>query len=216
MKINSILSVFTPKDVKFFPLLIESADVANRAAGLLYELFSSTAKEQIPELCKAIKAEESDGDKVTLHIFKLLNETFITPFDREDITELTDALDDVIDSINRSAQKVMLFSPEELPTATVELTAIIKKGAAEIQAAVRELPNFRKSDKQIKAHTKEIKHLEEEADRIYERGTSALFKSDMKTIELIKSKELIQELEKSANKINGVGKILKTIIVKYA
>ena len=216
MKLNSILSVFAPKDVKFFPLLIDAAETANRAAELLHELFVSNNPEQIPELCRAIKAEESTGDKITVNIFKLLNETFITPFDREDITELTDSLDDVIDSINRSAQKVLLFSPETLFPATVELTEVIKKGAAEIRAAVGELANFRKSDKEIKAHTKQIKLLEEEADRIYERGTSALFKSDMKTIELIKSKELIQELEKSANKINGVGKILKTIIVKYA
>ena len=216
MKLNSILSVFAPKDVKFFPLLIDVAETADRAAELLHELFASTDPKQIPELCRAIKAEESKGDKITTEIFKLLNDTFITPFDREDITELTDSLDDVIDGINRSAQKVMLFSPETLFPATAELTEIIKKGTVEIKAAVNELSTFRKSDKQIKIHTKEIKRLEEEADRIYERGTSALFKSDMRTIELIKSKELIQELEKSANKINGVGKILKTIIVKYA
>ena len=216
MKINSILSVFAPKDVKFFPLLSEIAEIVDRAAALLQELFASTDSGKILEMSRLIKQEESNGDKITGTLFKLLNELFITPFDREDITELTDTMDDVIDIINRVAQKVVLFAPETLPPATLEMADVIKKGTAEIKAAVNELPNLRKSNKQIKAHTKEIKHCEEEADRIYERGTSALFRSEIRTLELIKLKEIIQELEKAANRINGVSKIMKTMIVKYA
>jgi predicted phosphate transport protein (TIGR00153 family) len=216
MKFNSILSVFVPTETKFFPLLTEIAEASNRSAELLQELFVSTKPEQIPELCKAIKVEETNGDKATTKMFNALNETFITPFDREDITELTDALDDVTDAINRVAQKVMLFSPETLPQATGDMAKIIKKGAEEIKAAVGELANLKKSDKQVKAHTKEIKRLEEEADTIYEKGTSSLFKSNTQPLELIKLKEIIQELEKAANRINSVGKILKTIVVKYA
>jgi predicted phosphate transport protein (TIGR00153 family) len=216
MKINSILSIFAPKDVKFFPLLVATADILDKSASLLQELFSSADKERIKELCRLIKVEETNGDKVTGKIFKALNETFITPFDREDITALTDEMDDVIDVINRAAQKVLLFSPETLPQATAEIAAVIKKGTLEIKAAVGELSNLRKCDKLIRAHTKEIKRLEEEADVIYEKGTSSLFKSDIRTVELIKLKEIIQELEKSVNKMNNVGKILKTIIVKYA
>lgn len=216
MKINSILSVFVPKDVKFLPLLGEIAIVVDKAAELCQELFTSTDREQIVEICRRIKVEETNGDKLTGKLFKLLNESFITPFDREDITELTDNMDDVIDIINRVAQKVLLFSPETLPPDTLEMAIIIKKGTIEIKAAIEELPNLRKSNKQIKEHTNAIKRYEEEADRIYERGTSGLFKSDIRTLELIKLKEIIQELEKAANRINGVGKILKTMIVKYA
>jgi predicted phosphate transport protein (TIGR00153 family) len=216
MKVNSILNIFSPKDVKFFPLLEETAEVLVQTAGLLEELFSSDDKERIKELCKLIKAEESKGDKVTGRIFKALNDTFITPFDREDISELTDEMDDVIDTINRAAQKVLLFSPESLPPATVEFAQILKKGVLEIQQAVINLKNIKKSDKQIRIHTKEIKRLEEEADVFYERVTSELFQSDISTKELIKLKEIIQELEKSANRINDVGKVIKTILVKYA
>jgi len=216
MNINSILSIFAPKDAKFIPLLRKIAEIADKAAELLQELFTLANKEQIVELSKSIKTEESNGDKATVEVFRLLNETFITPFDREDITLLTDALDDVIDAINRVAHKVVLFSPETLPSDTLEMATVIKKGTGEIKLAVHELTNLRRSAKQIKTHTKEIKNLEEEADRIYEKGTSALFKSDMRTIELIKLKEIIQELEKAANRINSVGKILKTMIVKYA
>ena len=216
MKINSILSIFTPKDMRFLPLLSEISDIMDKSAVLLQELFTSTDPELIKEMSRLIKVEETNGDKATGKVFKALNETFITPFDREDITALTDAMDDVIDVINRVAHKVILFSPETLPPATLEMAVVIKKGTAEIKEAVGELANLRKSDNKIRIHTKEIKHLEEEADRIYEKGTSDLFRSNIRPEELIKLKEIIQELEKSANRMNSVGKILKTIIVKYA
>ncbi|MDR0733465.1 MAG: DUF47 family protein [Dysgonamonadaceae bacterium] len=217
MKFNSILSVLTPKDGKFFPLLEETAEVLDRSATLLEELFSSNNdKEKIKDLCKAVKSEETNGDKVTGRIYKELNDTFITPFDREDISALADEMDDAIDAINRSAQKVLLFSPESLPPDVLQLARIIRKGTAEVLAAVRKLTEVKKSSEQVIAHVKKIKQLEEEADGVYEEGTSRLFKSEMRTLELMKLKEIIQELEKSANKINNVGKILKTIIVKYA
>jgi len=216
MKINNVLSFFAPKDIQFQPLLVEIAEIVDKSAGLLLELFSSTDKEQIIELSKQIKFEESRGDKETSKLFRLLNETFITPFDREDITTLTDTMDDVIDIINRVSHKVVLYSPETHPQATLDMAVVIKKATEALKAAVKELGNLKNTDKQIRAHIKEIKACEEEADRVYERGTSALFRSDIRTIELIKLKEIIQEQEKAANRINGVGKILKTIVVKYA
>ena len=218
MNFNSIVSLFTPKDRKFFPLLKEAADILDKAATLLEELFSSDNNDEnrVMDLCKAIKHEETEGDKVNAHIYKELNETFLTPLDREDISALADEMDDAIDAINRAAQKVLLFSPETLPPATTQLAQIIKQGAKEVQAAAYKLNEVKNSGGQVKSHVKRIKQLEEEADGIYERGTSALFKSEMRTLELIKSKEIIQELEKSANKINTVGKVFKTIIVKYA
>lgn len=75
---------------------------------------------------------------------------------------------------------------------------------------------MKKKDQKVREHAKEIKRLEEKADIIYEEGIIMLFKEENSTVELIKQKEIIQELEKSANKINNVGKVLKTIIVKYA
>jgi predicted phosphate transport protein (TIGR00153 family) len=216
MKFNTILTVFAPKETKFFPLLKETAVILDDSATLLLELFSSSDKSSRKGLCAQIKAEEVKGDRATGLIFKALNNTFITPFDREDISALTDELDDAIDAINRSAQKVLLYSPESLPDSTVQLSEIIKLGAIELLGAIDKLANFKKFHKHVRAHTKEIKRLEEKADVIYEVGISSLFKEETNTLELIKLKEIIQELEKSANKINSVGKTLKTIVVKYA
>ncbi len=216
MKINTLLSVFSPKDTKFFPLLRETTSIMVQASTLLRDLFSVTEKDRQKEFCKLIKAEELKGDKATGRIFKALNETFITPFDREDINALTDCMDDVIDIINRAAQKVLLYVPQSLPACTVELTEVIYKGTLEVQGAVNELEKMKKADNDFRKHYKEIKRLEEAADVMYEHGIIDLFRDETNTVELIKLKEIITELEKAANKINHTGKVLKTIFVKYA
>jgi uncharacterized protein Yka (UPF0111/DUF47 family) len=81
---------------------------------------------------------------------------------------------------------------------------------------VNELTVVRRSDKKIRQHCKEVKHVEEQADVVYEEGIINLFRGGFDAIELVKLKEIIQELEKAANKINSAGKVIKTIIVKYA
>ncbi|MDR1527927.1 MAG: DUF47 family protein [Dysgonamonadaceae bacterium] len=216
MKLNNILSVFTPKDVKFFPLLQELSAVMLQACNMLHDLITSTELEQRPEICKRIKQEETRGDKISARIVKELNNTFITPFDREDINELADKIEEVIDIINRAAQKVLLYSPNHFTPYAIKMTEIIQSGTMEIQGAVEGLEHLKKSDAVFRKHYKEIKKLEEEADGIYEKGIMNLFKHETNTVELIKQKEIIQELEKAANKINTTGKVLKTIFVKYA
>lgn len=216
MKTNSLLSFFAPKDIKFLPMLSEASDVLVHSAELLTQLFDPKGNVDRAELCKLIKEEEVKGDKVTGRVFKALNETFITPFDREDIYELTDEIDDSIDAINRAAHKVLLYDPHHLPECTASISEIVRKAAVEVQSAVSELSFMKKTDQRFREHCREIKRLEEEADVVYEEGIIALFKHETNTVELIKLKEIIQELEKSANKINNIGKVLKSILVKYA
>lgn len=214
MKINSIFSIFTPSDTKFIPLLRETSAILVEASVLLEQLFTSGKRRK--ELCLQIKAEEVKGDKVTGRISKALNEIFITPFDREDIHSLSDEMDNAIDCINRSAQKVLLYSPENLPKSTMRLANLIRKGAETVQDAIKELPTLKKNDQQIRRYCKEIKKLEETADDHYDDGIITLFKEEKNIVELIKLKEIILELEMSVNKINNIGKVLKTMIVKYA
>ena len=214
MKINSIFSIFTPKDTKFIPLLKETSAILVEASVLLEQLFTSGKHRR--ELCQQIKAEELKGDKVTGRISKALNEIFITPFDREDINALANEMDDAIDCINRSAQKVLLYSPESLPKNTARLANIIRKGAETVQDAIKELPKLKKNDQLIRKYCKEIKKLEEAADDRYDDAIITLFKEEKNIVELIKVKEIIQELEASVNTINSIGKVLKTMIVKYA
>ena len=216
MKINSILSVFTPKDTKFFQMLKETSDILVEAGVGLELLFTSSDEEHVKEVCQRIKEQEIKGDKVTSRISKALNNTFITPFDREDIHLLSDIMDDVIDAVNRTAQQVMLYSPEICPEYFARMASIIREGGEEIQNAIYDLHNLKKNDREIRKNCKRIKKLEEAADSIYEKGILSLFHEEISTVELIKLKEILFELERSANIINSTGKILKTILIKYA
>ncbi|MDR1682481.1 MAG: DUF47 family protein [Candidatus Symbiothrix sp.] len=216
MKINNILSVFTPKDGKFLPLLRELSDTVVAAGALLHELIAFTEKDQRDALCIQIKTEESKGDFLSNQIAKELNNTFITPFDREDINALADRIEEVLDVINRVAHKVHLYSPERFTEFAIRMTEIIQEGTIEIQGAVTGLEHLKKSDTVFRKHYKKIKALEEAADVVYGEGIMDLFQNETNTIELIKLKEIIQELEKAANKVNSTGKVIKTIFVKYA
>ena len=151
MKINTLLSIFAPKDVKFFPMLEETAALLSQSSAYLQELFSCDDKAHREELCKLIKAEEVKGDKVTGNIIHELNNTFITPFDREDVHALADVMDDVLDVINRCAQKVQLYQPQRFPSHTVTLVEVIKKGSDELQSAVNELSNIKRTDLRLRA-----------------------------------------------------------------
>ncbi len=216
MRINTLFSIFTPKDTKFLPLLDELASILNNAASIMEQIFQVSDKTVQKEYCLAVKAEELKGDNVSGEIFKALNKTFITPFDREDIHSLADAMDDVIDAMNRVAQKILIYTPKTLLTEhTWRLAAIVKKGAVALQNAVKDLSNLSKTN-HIRLDCKEIKRLEEEADMIYEEAIVFLFNNEANASELIKLKEIVQELEKAADKLDTAGKVLSTILVKYS
>ena len=216
MKFNNILSVFSPKDVKFFPLLKEIAAIMVKAGEHLHDLVANTEKDQRSEICKLIKQEETAGDRLSARILKELNATFITPFDREDINALADKIEEVIDTIHRASQKILLYSPNQFTPFAIRMTELIQEGTLEIQKAVEGLEYMKKSDEVFRKYYKEIKRLEEEADGVYEEGIMDLFRNENNITELIKLKEIIQELEKAANRVNSTGKVLKTIFVKYA
>ncbi|GHT08460.1 hypothetical protein AGMMS49525_17650 [Bacteroidia bacterium] len=216
MNFNSIIGRLSPKDTKFLPLLKEEAGIMVKASALLSDLFICKDKEHRDELCRKIKVEEINGDKVSAKILKELNNTFITPFDREDINAISDKVEEVIDVINRVAQKVLLYSPEHFSPCMTRMTELIQSGTQEAEGAVYELDSLKKNDTHFRQHYKEIKRLEEAADGVYEQGITALFRDETNTAELIKLKDIIQELEKAANKINSTGKVLKSIFVKYA
>ena len=216
MNINFLLSIFAPKDKKFLPMLAESSDVMVNAAALLEKLFTLKDRGQIVECCREIKVCETMGDKITGVVHKALYDTFITPFDREDIDTLADEMDDCVDAMNRAAQKVLLYSPRRELVGALAMTEIIKKGVQHVHDAIADLSELKKSDPRLRKHYKEIKRLEEEGDGLYEKAIMSIFSDDSDTTELIKQKEIIQELERTVNRINLIGKKLKTIFIKYA
>jgi uncharacterized protein len=213
---NTIFSKFSPKEPKFFPVLKEMTGVMLTASELMIECVKKGDHESATDYYFKIKEQERKGDELSNKIFDQLNSTFITPFDREDIHTLSNRLDDVIDFICGCSKKIMLYNPEELPGAAENMANYIRDGAITIGKAVDELDVLKKDPKQIAEYCRELHDIENKADDVYDHFINDLFQSERRTIEIVKLKEIMGELEKATDAAESVGKIIKTIIVKYA
>src|SRR5512133_643609 len=133
MNIDSILKVFVPKDHSFFPLFESDAKNLVKATELLKELVASDTQAEHDRLYKEIKDVEHIGDGITNKTYVQLNKSFITPFDREDIHELTAHIDDVVDTINGIGRRICLYKPKKLLPIYSSMAEVIFKGALEIE-----------------------------------------------------------------------------------
>lgn len=213
---NNFFSRFTPDETKFYPLLRELATVVFRASELMVDATKSKSNAESIEHFKKIKEQERAGDKIQNKIFDELNETFITPFDREDINNLASTLDDVTDYINSCAKRIMLYNPKQIPASAVKLAEIVRDTAEVLVKATGELDKLKKNGSQIAEYCGRLAEMEHRADDVYEHFLIDLFENEKDAIEIIKLKEILHELEKATDAAENVGKVLKTIIVKYS
>jgi predicted phosphate transport protein (TIGR00153 family) len=216
MKINTFFSRLVPHGNKFYPILSDMSANILACSEIFIELTKTADKEVRKELYKRIKTLETKGDKILGLLFDELNNTFITPFDREDLNALGEKLDDVLDSMNSAAKRVVMYQPNRIPEQSVELAVLLKKGCELIQKSVGELDTMKKSPKAVKEICLQLHDIENQADDVYEHFIIHIFETETDSIELIKLKEIMQEIERATDKADSVGKIIKTIIVKYA
>jgi len=212
---NSLFDRFKPKENKFYLLLKEMTEVTVDAATVIIECVQSTSHDESVSLYKQVKEKELKGDVIQNQIFDELNDTFITPFDREDINSLSTKLDDFTDLINSCAKRIMLYNPKTIPDSAVRLAELVQDAAKCLHLAVGELAMMRKSPDKIKEYCKELKEIEHNADDVYEHFLIDLFQNEKDAIEIIKLKEILHELERATDAAEAVGKIIKTIIIKY-
>src|SRR4030042_2517788 len=133
MNIDKFLKFFVPKDHSFHPLFEAAAKNLVKAAELLNELMSTTEQEEHEKIYKEIKDVEHIGDDITDKTYEQLNKSFITPFDREDIHELTAHIDDVVDSINGVSRRICLYKPKKLLPVYRQMADMINEDGKEIE-----------------------------------------------------------------------------------
>jgi predicted phosphate transport protein (TIGR00153 family) len=215
MKLNTFFSKLVPKENKFYPILRKMSDNIFACSELLIGLTRTDDKDVREDFRRHIKALETKGDHMLITLFDELNNTFITPFDREDINALGEKLDDVLDGMHSAAKRIAMYQPDNLPPQSVQLAMLLKKGCELIQTAVGELDTMKKSPKKVREICSQLHTLENQADDLYEHFITDIFKNEKDGINLIKLKEIMQELERTTDKADDVGKIIKAIIVKY-
>ncbi|MCL2329260.1 MAG: DUF47 family protein [Bacteroidetes bacterium] len=213
---NSFFAKFMPKEPKFVRLLTEMAEVSAEASKIMVVCVKNTDTEKDIEYAKQIKVWEKKGDKTLITVFNELNTTFITPFDREDIHNLANCLDDVTDYLNSCAKKIVIYRQKQLPESAETIAVLIESASKMIVEAVHGLTSIKKNAKNIRQICADLHDIENKVDDIYEEFLSNLFANEQDVKEIIKLKSIMRELERAANAIENVGKIIKTIIIKYA
>jgi uncharacterized protein len=216
MNIDSFLKFFVPKDHSFFPLFESDAQNLVKAAELLKELMASTEFGEHDRIHKEIKDVEHIGDVITDKTYVQLNKSFITPFDREDIHELTAHIDDVVDSINGISRRICLYKPKKMIPIYKEMAVLIYEGAKEIEAAIHCLKDPVSNKEKITLSCERVTAIEHEADELYFVGVSELFEKEEDTKELLKNNKILEILERCVDEEEDVTDTLKAILIKMA
>ncbi len=211
----NILKYFVPKERKFYGMFNNAVDNIIEASVEFEKLANASTIEDRKAITNRIISLEKKGDEITNGIFEELHKTFITPFDREDIAQLTSTLDDIVDLIYSVSGKVEYYHITNISSYAKDMVAQIHLGCLQIQKAVSGLDKLAKENDILKA-CKELEKIESQVDVIYHEGISNLFENEKDPIELIKQKSALQNIEKIANKIEDVSDVVKTIVVKYA
>lgn len=191
----------------------------------LFELMAATVQQGAEDLLDLLKNytdidrrvqrvldTEHEGDEITHQIVRELNSTFVTPFDREDIHHLASSLDDVLDYIEAAADYLLLHRiPKPLPQMIV-LAEILSRATQETSTV---MPKLRKM-KGLQDYWVEINRLENEGDRPYRRTIAELFSGDYKAMDVLKYKDITEEIEQAIDRLEDVANTIESISVKQS
>jgi len=204
---------FIPREQVFFPLFEESAHNMVKAAQCLKELVDSW--QDVEQKVNEITELEHQGDLVTHKIMAQLHRTFVTPFDREDIAQLTHTMDDITDFIHAASDAMLLYKVDRPGRRAKELADIIVQGATEIERA---MPKLRRRGelKKILKRCVELNRLENAADRVYRSAIAELFSDSSDMAHVIKWREIYEHMESATDRCEDVANVLEGVAIKYA
>ncbi|MBI2831452.1 MAG: DUF47 domain-containing protein [Chloroflexi bacterium] len=204
---------FIPKEQKFFDLFEESARNVVNAAKALKDMVDNW--EYVEAKGAEIAEIEHRGDTITHQIAARLNRTFITPFDREDIAKLMEALDDVTDFIDAACDSMLIYKVGKPDQRAKELADIIVQSATRVEEAVCELRHPAGFKKTL-ALCVEINRLENMADRVLREAMGELFENTADIANIIKWREIYNHMETATDRCEDVANVLEGVALKHA
>jgi uncharacterized protein len=196
-------------EASFFDLFEQMSSKVQDGADLLLDLLENYT--DLDRKAERILHVEHEGDEITHEIIKRLNTTFVTPFDREDIHHLASNLDDVLDHIEAAAEYLQLHRIESPLPQMVSIATILSEAAAKTASA---MPSLRKM-KHLEEYWVEINRLENEGDRAYRRTIAHLFSGDYRAMDVLKFKDIIEEIEQGLDMLEDVANTVESIYLKH-
>lgn len=194
----------------FFDLFEQMANKVQQGADSLLDLLANYS--DLDRKAGRVLDIEHEGDEITHEIIRRLNTTFVTPFDREDIHHLASSLDDVLDHIEAAAEYLQLYRIDQPLPQMVSIASILTEAAKKSAEA---MPNLRKM-KNLEEYWVEINRLENESDRAYRRTIAELFSGDFKAMDVLKYKEIIEEIEQAVDRLEDVANTIESIYLKHS
>jgi predicted phosphate transport protein (TIGR00153 family) len=201
-------SLVGPGDREFFDLFEEAGGNIERAASLLDQMLREYPERN--DLAREILIAEQEGDRITHDIIRRLNQTFVTPIDREDIYALASALDDVVDFTEEVADYLGLYKIEAPMSQAQELASVLAQCGRKIAEAMPRLRGF----KDISHYTVELNRLENDGDRIVREAIASLFDNGIDPMVVIRWKDIFERLEEAIDAAESVANILEGIVIK--
>jgi uncharacterized protein len=201
-------SVLATRDHQFFDLFEAAGSNILRAASLLDEMLEDFPERN--ELAREILICEQEGDRLTHDILQRLNQTSVTPIDREDVHELSSTLDDVVDYTEEVADYLLLYKIEAPMSQAQELARVLHAAARQIAEAMPRLRGF----KDITHYTVELNRLENDGDRIVREAIASLFDNGIDPMVVIRWKDIFERLEEAVDAAETVANILEGIVIK--
>lgn len=202
-----------PKGKEFFVLIDKVAQNVLESARALEDFVTHSPSSEAK--LKDLEDKEHEGDRLTHDTIELLNKTFITPLDREDIYELVSVMDDIVDYIYGSADRMVLYKIPYVSDQFKALARVLVRTAEEVSKAALRLKDL-KNSKMILAQCIEINRLENEADEAHRLAVATLFEKEKDPISIIKIKEILDHMEMATDRCEDVANVIESIVLKNA
>jgi hypothetical protein len=198
-----------PQKREFFDLYNRAAANAAAIAQQLVQLLE-TFPDRCEEHARDIKELEHEGDRLTHDVVDLLNRTFVTPFDRDDMYRLAGSIDDVCDHIDEAAGNLIGYGIETIRPEALAQAHVIARAARKLEEAIGRLEGFKDSRRQLI----ELRELEDEGDMLARDGISQLFRSGEDALSVIRWKDIFERLEEAVDACENAADVLEAILVK--
>ena len=198
-----------PQRREFFELFSQASSNAVDIARLLVDLLDRFPEDGM-ELIARIKNHEHTGDRLTHEVVGLLNRTFVTPFDRDDIYRLAGAIDDVCDFVDQAADNLGSYGVEDVPERARQQADVILRSTINLDEAVQRLEGFKDSSRILI----ELRSFEDEGDRLLRDAVGELFRSGGDAVSIIRWKDIHEQLEEAVDACENAADVLEAILVK--
>jgi uncharacterized protein len=198
----------TPQKREFFDLFTQASSNAREISRLLVDLLADWPSSKA--VLADIREAEHEGDRLTHEVINLLNQTFVTPLDRDDMYRLASAIDDVCDHVDEAADNIDAYEVRDVPARAQEQADVVYRAASRLHEAVALLEGHGDAARQLYA----LRELEDEGDRLVREAIADLFRAEKDPLTIIRWKDIHEQIEEAVDACENAADVLEAILVK--